>query len=248
MRKNHYTLVRVSADRNTAGTYVSRSFDRIDAAALEVIEGCIREDMEESFEPDDKPSFDECFCEGFRQLPEDLSDTSFTDDFEREGIPVWEYDDGVVCITYVLHQSICEDGEGLPDTMSVGDIRHFSDSVKKAADNLAASARKAVRDILKRIPSHEIVSDDALGYLDYENMGGEFVEATVHGVLLGDDGTIRMTSDVDYDDDDKPVVRDWYAVDREMTFDEYDHYSTIDWVKTLTMIADYVELHPEILG
>ena len=83
-------------------------------------------------------------------------------------------------------------------------------TVREAVDNAQRQARQMVRMILRSLPGHEAVSDDCLGYLFYETMGDEWVEASIHALVLHDD-VIRITTDVDYDEDDKPRVRDWFA-------------------------------------
>lgn len=112
-------------------------------------------------------------------------------------------------------------------------------TVREAVDNAQRQARQMVEMILRSLPGHEVVSDDCLGYITYETMGGEWCEATVHALVLHD-GIIRLTTDLDYDGDDKPCVADWYAPDREMTFDEDDHYSAVNWVSVLEQLSDFI--------
>lgn len=112
-------------------------------------------------------------------------------------------------------------------------------TVREAVDNAQRQARQMVRMILRSLPGHEAVSDDCLGYLFYETMGDEWVEASIHALVLHD-GIIRLTTDIDYDEDDKPCVADWFAPDREMTFTEDDHYATVNWVSVLEQLSGFI--------
>lgn len=98
------TLVRVNGE---SFTYVSRSFTKIDDETIEAIKGCISEDNDETFTPKE---IEECYLPAMNTLKEDFAglpeDRLF--DFEHEGTPIWEYNDGVEIITYVLHLSILE--------------------------------------------------------------------------------------------------------------------------------------------
>ena len=108
MKKNIITLVRVSGN----DTYVSRSFEKIDDEAIATIRGCIEEDNETSFT---KEEIEECYAPSFATLKEDYAKigTEPTTDFEREGQCIWEYNDGVEIISYVLHISILETAEAV---------------------------------------------------------------------------------------------------------------------------------------
>lgn len=112
-------------------------------------------------------------------------------------------------------------------------------TVREAVDNAQRQARQMVRMILRSLPGHEAVSDDCLGYLFYETMGDEWVEASIHALVLHD-GIIRLTTDIDYDEGDKPCVADWFAPDREMTFTEDDHYATVNWVSVLEQLSCFI--------
>lgn len=112
-------------------------------------------------------------------------------------------------------------------------------TVREAVDNAQRQARQMVRMILRSLPGHEAVSNDCLGYLFYETMGDEWVEASVHALVLHD-GIIRVTTDIDYDEDVKPCVTDWFAPDREMTFTEDDHYATVNWVSVLEQLSCFI--------
>lgn len=109
MKKNIFTLVRVAFGPEP-DTYVSRSFERIDDAAVDVIRGCIRDDMEGFFDDDDSMSVDSQYLITPEELKE-CCEGPFTDDFERSGVPVWKYSDSTGFITYILHESICETKE-----------------------------------------------------------------------------------------------------------------------------------------
>lgn len=115
-------------------------------------------------------------------------------------------------------------------------------TVREAVDTAQRQARQMVRMILRSLPAHEAVSGDCLGYLFYETMGDEWVEASIHALALHD-GVIRVTTDVDYDEDCKPCVRDWFAPDREMTFIEDDHYATINWVSVLEQLSHFISVN-----
>ena len=98
------TLVRVNSDGDT---YVSRSFTKIDDEAIATIRGCIAEDNECTFTPEENES---CYLPAMNTLKEDLADidkeTEF--DFDHEGFPIWEYNDEVEVITYMIHLSILD--------------------------------------------------------------------------------------------------------------------------------------------
>lgn len=96
------TLVRVQDN----WTYVSRSFERIDDEAIEVIRGCIEEDMcdEENFT---RKEFESCFTPSFSTLKEDYSILSDCDtDFDREGNCIWKTGDKLDDVKYILHISL----------------------------------------------------------------------------------------------------------------------------------------------
>lgn len=98
------TLVRVNSEGDT---YVSRSFTKIDDEAIATIRGCIAEDNECTFTPEENNN---CYLPAMDTLKEDLADidkdTEF--DFDHEGFPIWEYNDEVEVITYMIHLSILD--------------------------------------------------------------------------------------------------------------------------------------------
>lgn len=98
------TLVRVNGEGET---YVSRSFTKIDDEAIATIRGCIAEDNECTFTPEENES---CYLPAMNTLKEDMADidkeTEF--DFDHEGFPIWEYNDEVEVITYIIHLSILD--------------------------------------------------------------------------------------------------------------------------------------------
>lgn len=103
MIKPIITLIRISG----SDTYVSRSFDRLDDKAIDIIKGCIAEDNELTFTPEE---IEKCYLLDLNKLKEnygDLHNDSGKDfDINHEGTPIWEYNDEVEVFTYVLHESL----------------------------------------------------------------------------------------------------------------------------------------------
>lgn len=99
------TLVRVQDN----WTYVSRSFEKIDDEAIEVIRGCIEEDMydEDDEENFTRKEFENCFTPSFSTLKEDYRILPDCDtDFDREGDCLWKTGDDPDDTKYVLHISL----------------------------------------------------------------------------------------------------------------------------------------------
>lgn len=104
MKKVITTLVRCGQNY----TYVSRSFDRIDEEAVDIIRGCIEEDFEDVLT---KELVEKCFKYDLKKLMKDykpVGNEQFPLDFEHEGAVIWEYSDGIETIRYKLHDSIIE--------------------------------------------------------------------------------------------------------------------------------------------
>ena len=107
MKKNIFTLVRVTTDGDT---YVSRSFDKLDENAKEIIRGCIEEDFDGVFE-DDEDCVVEYFTEEFNDKNFWDENNEFSADFERQGITIWEIKRGNETVSYRIHCSILETSE-----------------------------------------------------------------------------------------------------------------------------------------
>lgn len=104
-RKTIATLVRVGENYS----YVSRSFEKMDDAAVDIIRGCIEENCEETFT---KEEIEKCFLPSFGKLKENYSWLGEPeDDFERQGDCIWEYFDGIESIKYNIHVSLIETEE-----------------------------------------------------------------------------------------------------------------------------------------
>lgn len=103
MIKPIITLIRISG----SDTYVSRSFDRLDDKAIDIIKGCIAEDNELTFTPEE---IEKCYLLDLNKLKENYghlhNDSGKDFDLNHDGTPIWEYNDGVEVITYVLHESL----------------------------------------------------------------------------------------------------------------------------------------------
>lgn len=108
MKKNMYTLVRATTEGNT---YVSRSFDKLDKNAKEIIRGCIEEDYDGVFE-----DYDDCVDDYFTSVFNDSqlwlsANNGYSEDFERLGITIWEMEWDGETTFYRLHCSILETPE-----------------------------------------------------------------------------------------------------------------------------------------
>lgn len=102
MRTTIATLVRVGEHY----TYVSRSFTEINDEAIATIRGCIEEDNEETFT---KEEIEKYYDKSFETLKEDYTGLGEPDyDFDHQGHCIWEYNDGIEIISYVIHVSIIE--------------------------------------------------------------------------------------------------------------------------------------------
>lgn len=90
-----------------SSTYVSRSFDRIDDEAIDIIRGCIEEDFEETLTKED---VEKHFTRPLKKIKEDYGgfekDTVDEDfDFEHQGDTIWKYKNDRKEIHYILHVS-----------------------------------------------------------------------------------------------------------------------------------------------
>lgn len=107
MKKNIFTLVRATTDGDT---YVSRSFDKLDENAKEIIRGCIEEDYDGVFD-DEEDCVEDYFTEEFNDKNFLDENNEFSADFERQGITVWEMEWEGETTSYRIHCSILETSE-----------------------------------------------------------------------------------------------------------------------------------------
>lgn len=174
----------------------------------------------------------------FFNFPTDAERKAIGLGFESE--PNWEDS-----VTYTDLEEIKEidDALGLgilnaEQVLSLDKVEEVKADIMDILSDIKTSSRNLVADILKRFPKGELVSESPLGYLTFLTNNDEWVEQTIHALRIDENGNIRVTTEVDYDNDLNPFVEDWNDNFRSMTFDEDDNYSKIDWPGTFLCITD----------
>ena len=147
-----------------------------------------------------------------------------------------------------IHPKLEQILPGLKPSITLKDIEIAKYHVVSDRKTLQEFSRDTVARILKSIPSGQLVSGDCLGLVTFETTGGEFTQEKIHGLCLDDeDGSITVTSELNYDKDGNPTVRNWLDPYREKTFPENDICATVDWMTTLELISDHIERNPKII-
>lgn len=166
MLKTIATLVRYGQDY----TYISRSFEKIDDDALAVIRCCIEEDNDGTFSEDEN---EEHFLPAFATLKKDLAWLGEPEtNFERQGTPIWEYNDGVEVFGYAIHVSLIETPEKT--------AKNFLNDIEDAEKKVKELTEKQVRDLFARIaPSAKTI-----------DLSDEDVQETYEDALYGMGATL----------------------------------------------------------
>lgn len=106
--------------------------------------------------------------------------------------------------------------------------------------------KKHIYDILLQVPGMTLDLQASPAYATVETMADEWVEHSIYGVRLhksGDDSYyIECTTETEYPDEDPETLLAEPKWDEEdCCIDEFDHYSTINWLSLLRAVSDAVE-------
>jgi len=110
-------------------------------------------------------------------------------------------------------------------------FRSLSKELLDTKKVLEDKAHSALVLLLSGLPGKCIFSNNALGYAMYESCNDDWVEVALHGIRLLDNGSLELTTELDWNPDLDMNVPCW-----EDARSEYDHYVLFDWISILSGI------------
>lgn len=115
--------------------------------------------------------------------------------------------------------------------MKAEDIKKAYERLREQQKQLDETVKETIKSIISKLPDKTLSLCASHAY-SYVEATDNWIEVPVYGVRLKDD-VLEVSLETNLDDADQQIP-DW---SEDYVFDDYDHYSTINWLSVLNSIT-----------